>query len=129
MVDTLPGGVALSWASPGCTPGPGGTVACAVGALPVGGQATATLIVMVDSAVEPGTSLENVAAVTAATPDTNMADNTDTADTSITGLASLALDKQGPATVVAGELVTYTIVVSNAGPSDRPSGGGRRRAA
>ncbi len=117
VVDTLPGGVALSWASPGCTPGPGGTVACAVDALPVGGQVTATLVVLVDSAVEPGTSLENVATVTATTAEANPADNTDTADTSITGLAELALDKQGPQTAVAGELITYTLVVYNAGPS------------
>lgn len=116
IVDALPDGVTLAWAGAGCA-GAGGVVACTVGALAAGSHATATLTVTVDGGVEPGTSLENVAAVTAATPDANMADNTDTADTSITGLADLSLDKQGPATVVAGDLITYTLFVANAGPS------------
>ena len=84
---------------------------------------------MVDSAVEPGTSLENVATVTATTAEANPADNTDTADTSITGLANLSLDKQGPQTAVAGELITYTLVVSQRRPVDRPIGSRGRRTA
>lgn len=117
ITDTLPGGVTLDSASTGCALAAGGTVVCGVGTLAPGAQATATLVVRVDSGVEPGASLENTALVGAITPEADAADNQDTADTSITGLADLALDKHGPATVIAGEALTYTIVVTNAGPS------------
>ena len=46
-------------------------------------------------------------------PTNNRAD----ADTSIVGLADLVLDKSGPQTAVAGDLVTYTIRARNDGPS------------
>jgi len=67
--------------------------------------------------LSPGTSLENTATVTSSTSDGDPSNNTDDADTSIIGLAELALSKTGPSTVTAGEQVTYTIVVSNSGPS------------
>jgi len=117
IVDTLPAGGTLVEAGTGCTAGDDGTVTCSVGTLPPGGQVSATLVVLVDGPVEPGTSLENVAVVTAATPDTYMANNVDVATTRVAGLANLALDKQGPPGVVAGKPITYTLVVSNAGPS------------
>lgn len=121
IVDTLPAGVTLVEAGTGCTAGDDGTVTCGVGTLSPGGQVSVTLVVLVDGPVEPGTSLENVAVVTAATPDTYMANNVDVASTRVAGLANLALDKQGPPGVVAGKLITYTLIVSNAGPSTAES--------
>jgi len=71
--------------------------------------------------VEPGTSLEFAAVVTATTADPNPFNNRADADTSIIGFADLVLDKQGPATLVAGERVTYTVIVTNNGPSTAQS--------
>lgn len=121
IVDTLPPDVTVAWASTGCTPGAGSSLVCDVGTLAAGGRTTATIVVSVDSGVEPGTSLENRATVSAMTTEANPLDNTDTADTSITGLADLSLDKRGPQAVVAGERITYTLVVVNAGPSSAQS--------
>ena len=121
IVDTLPAGVTLVGAGTGCSAGDDSTVTCSVGTLSPGGQVSATLVVLVDVPVEPGTSLENVAVVTAATPDTYMANNVDAANTRVAGLANLALDKEGPPGVVAGKLITYTLIVSNAGPTTAES--------
>ncbi len=77
--------------------------------------------VHVASNVEPGTSLEFTAVITATTEDPNPFNNSADADTSIIGFADLALHKQGPATLVAGERVTYTVVVTNNGPSTAQS--------
>ncbi len=75
------------------------------------------LTVALDSTLEPGSSLQFNATVTAATPDPDLTDNTGNSDTSIIGKADLALRKTGPTLLTAGEQVTYTIVVSNYGPS------------
>ncbi len=75
------------------------------------------LVVDIDPAVEPGTSLEFSGVVTSDTPDIDPSNNADNADTSIVSEADLELSKTGdPATVNAGEQVTYTIVVTNSGP-------------
>ncbi|MCC7362611.1 MAG: DUF11 domain-containing protein [Anaerolineales bacterium] len=116
VTDTLPAGVTFGSASLGCAPS-GGQVLCTVGALTAGAQATYTITVTVNSDVEPGTSLENTAVVGSQTPDDNPSNNADDADTSIVGQADVALDKSGPASAVAGEVVTYTIVITNNGPS------------
>ena len=63
--------------------------------------------------------LENQAAVTSQTPDPNPVNNSATAGTTIIGQADLLIHKSGePSRVLAGENLTYTIVVTNAGPSN-----------
>ena len=51
-------------------------------------------------------------------PDPNPANNTATATTTVAAVADLAITKTGPATVVAGANVSYSLVVQNIGPSD-----------
>jgi uncharacterized repeat protein (TIGR01451 family) len=92
-------------------------VVCTVGTLVAGAAAQYRILVRADADIEPGTSLENVAEVTSATRELNPTNNRADADTSIVGLADLVLDKSGPATAVAGDLVTYTIRTRNNGPS------------
>ncbi len=79
------------------------------------------IVVNVDPAVEPGTSLEFGAETTSATPDASADNNSATSDTSVIGLADLVLTKDGPTTATAGSLITYTIVVTNNGPSTSQS--------
>ena len=67
----------------------------------------------------PGT-IANTATITppAAVPDFNPANNTAMASAPIATSADLRVTKSGPATGQRGNNVTYTIVVTNAGPSD-----------
>jgi uncharacterized repeat protein (TIGR01451 family) len=64
------------------------------------------------------TTLTNTASVSSTTADPDPTDNSDTATTTVTALADLSVVKTGPANVVAGGTVTYTLDVSNAGPSN-----------
>jgi uncharacterized repeat protein (TIGR01451 family) len=116
IVDTLPAGVTLTWADPSCVSA-GQVVTCNISTLPNGGTAIRQIVISVDGDLEPGVSLENTAQVTANTPDSDPTNNQDTANTVILCQADLSLDKSGPATVLAGESITYTLVVNNAGPS------------
>ena len=122
--DYLPAEVTFSSASGACqhdgSPNDG-TVTCTLASLAAGDSVQFTIVVTVDSAVEPGTSIENLAVVTSDTPDPDLSNNVDTVDTSILGLADLILRKFGPATVIAGEQITYTILVINDGPSSAQS--------
>ncbi len=117
VTDTLPAGMTYASASPACA-FTAGQVICTLAALDVNASVTFTILVTAASDIIPGTSLENRAVVGSSTPDSNPENNHDNADTSIIALADLGIDKRTVADpVVAGDLVTYTIVVTNYGPS------------
>ncbi|MBN2147374.1 MAG: DUF11 domain-containing protein, partial [Anaerolineales bacterium] len=116
ITDTLPAGATFLYGDSSCVD-TGGVVACTIGTLPDGASATRYFTVTLASDLESGISLENIAFVAADTPDPDLTNNTDDADTTILGRADLALDKTGPTTIVAGEPITYTLLVNNAGPS------------
>ena len=65
-----------------------------------------------------GVTLSDTATVTSATTDPVPANNSSSASTTVTPSADLAITKTGPATVVAGGSVAYSLVVVNNGPSD-----------
>ena len=91
--------------------------------LPAGDAVGLPITVRVDAAVPTGTSLEFTAVVGASTPDSNPRNNAANADTSVIAHADLGLTKNGlPATVLAGDLITYTLVVRNFGPSNAAPG-------
>jgi uncharacterized repeat protein (TIGR01451 family) len=119
VTDTLPAGVTFvsatgtGWT---CTNAGNVSVTCTVAALATG--AVAPTITVVVTAPDQGGSLVNSASVTATTADPNPADNTSTTTTAVTASADLAIVKAGPATVVAGGSVTYTLDVTDNGPSD-----------
>ena len=79
------------------------------------------IVVNVNPAVEPGSSLNFTGQTTSTTPDATPSNNSGNTDTSVIGLADLVLTKPGPATVTAGQQITYTIVVTNRGPSTAQS--------
>lgn len=64
-------------------------------------------------------TLENVASVSASTPDPDLTNNTSETTTTVTASADLSIAKTAaPSPAVPGNLLTYTVSVSNAGPSD-----------
>lgn len=90
-------------------------VNCSLGTLDPAETATITANVPIPS---NATAWSNTATVTTGSfdPDTN--DNSSTVTTVITQSADLVVEKTGTASVVAGNDVTYTITVTNEGPSD-----------
>jgi uncharacterized repeat protein (TIGR01451 family) len=85
--------------------------------LPAGASGSVVFTVTVDTAAS-GT-LTNTAVITSTTSDPFPSSNTDTALTTVTTVADLIISKSGnPASVFAGEVLTYTLLLSNDGPSD-----------
>jgi uncharacterized repeat protein (TIGR01451 family) len=116
VTDTLDSAVTV--ADDGVCSTSGTVVTCPPATMLVGDVITYTLVVTANSSSAPETLLENLAAVTAATADPNPANNSGAAWTRISDRVNLEVSKQGsPTQVYAGEQVTYTIVVTNAGPS------------
>jgi len=119
VVDTLPAGVTFVSSTGGCVQGPIGTLTCSLGDIAAGASRNFGITVMVDGGVPPGTVLLNVATVDAATDDPDPSDNTDDAAVIVTAEADLSVDKTASsASVVAGQTVTFTIQVTNNGPSN-----------
>ena len=104
-----------------CTSGPvAGDISDTVD-LPVGARLDYTAVCLVDPAA--GGDLVNTVSATppAGVADPNLANNTDIDTDTLTPLADLSIDKDdGTTEVFENQPTTYTIVVTNAGPSDAP---------
>ena len=119
IVDTLPAGVTVVVASlpADCVEGVG-TVTCTVSSLDALATATRTFTVTVDPGTPSGTVLTNTATVSSTTTDPDLGNQAAIAQTTIGTSADLSITKSAaPSPVVAGEPLSYTITVSNAGPS------------
>ncbi|GEM_PF-702097 len=115
--DTLPAGETFVSASTGT--GAGAAYSSGnLGTLAASGSTTITLVAMISPAVPNGTTETDTATVASTTSDSNAANNTATFITTVNSSADLAVVKTGPAAVVAGTNATYTLSVTNAGPSD-----------
>src|SRR3989442_533294 len=68
-------------------------------------------------APDEGGTISTPASVSASTSDPNTANNTATESTTVTASADLAITKTGPAQVDAGTSFSYTLTVTNNGPS------------
>ncbi len=131
LTDPLPAGVADPVLPADCSLLTG-TITCAVGELAVGGTATRVISAAVDPTVRG--VLTNTASVTATPLDVDPANNTSTAAAPIGVQGTLTLTKTADADEVAIDApVTYTVTVSNTGPSaalgvsvDRAAAGRRR---
>jgi uncharacterized repeat protein (TIGR01451 family) len=86
-------------------------------ALAAGAVVNLPLTVTVDATVPPGSSLEFGGVLTTVTRDADPTNNRSDADTSVIGQADLSVSKRGPATATAGATVTYTVLVTNTGPT------------
>ncbi len=127
--DPLPAGTTFVSLSPvagwSCTTpavGVGGTVSC-TNALMISGAVDAfTLVVAVVPSTPSGTVLTNTATVTTTTTDPNPANNSATATTTVATSADVSITiVDAPDPVAAGANLTYSVVVSNAGPSNATS--------
>jgi uncharacterized repeat protein (TIGR01451 family) len=126
--DTLPAGTAFvslpavaGWSCTTPAVGSGGTVTCSNASFAVG-SAVFTLTVAVDPSVASGTILSNTAAVTSDTGESSPGNESATATTTVAASADLAVTKiDTPDPVTAGTNLTYTITVTNNGPSNAAS--------
>ena len=117
VTDELPGGATFVGASPGCTLA-GSVVTCAVGTVTAGGTATATVTLAIPAG-STAESLTNVAAVNSSTADPDPANNVAGSSVAVARQANLSVSKTvTPATVVPGQTTTYTVTVTNNGPSN-----------
>jgi uncharacterized repeat protein (TIGR01451 family) len=124
--DTVPADVAVLTVTPSvgsCTAGiPGNPLqptTCTLGTLSALGNATIVVVVKVSPSVPHGTVLNNNATVTSAAADPNNANNSATAAVTVNASADLAIVKTSdkPQYKPSSD-VTYTVMVSNLGPSD-----------
>jgi uncharacterized repeat protein (TIGR01451 family) len=115
LSDPLPSGVTFVSATPtqGSCVRVGSTVTCALGTIATG--ANVTVEIKVDAG-QPAT-ITNDAGVVSTASDPNSANNSASATTTVQPVADLGLTKSdSPDPVLAGQLLTYTLGVSNAGP-------------
>ena len=117
VTDTLPDGMAFV-STNGCAEDSidGGVPTCSLGGLPAGESVSYTITVTVDDDTQ-GT-ITNTATVDSTTPDPNTANNTANEDTTVNQpQADLSISKADDIDpIVAGNTLTYTLTVNNAGP-------------
>ncbi|HVG22897.1 MAG TPA: SBBP repeat-containing protein [Thermoanaerobaculia bacterium] len=114
VTDILPAGATYVSATPSqgnCTGTT--TVTCTLGALADGGTATIALVVR-PTAAGP---LSNTATVAATSPDPNGGNNSATVVAEVGGSANLGIVKTATGAFTAGENGTFTITVTNGGPT------------
>jgi uncharacterized repeat protein (TIGR01451 family) len=122
VTDTLPPEVSYFWSTAGCIENPVGTLTCDLGEIAAGGSTTfeVTVIVPEDLVYNAGgpVMLSNAVEVTSANSDPDLTNNTAAEDTEVIAEADLEVTKSDmPDPVAAGAPLTYTIQVTNYGPS------------
>ncbi len=115
--DPVPVGVSFATLPSGCTE-VASTVSCTVAVVPVGATLTFALVGTFDPTLALGSNVANTASVSAATPDPSTGNNTSTANSTVDTAADLSITKSvSPWPLVPGSPASYTIVVTNHGPS------------
>ena len=125
IVDTVPANTTLIASSlpTGCTTtgtAPGSVITCDLGDVDPTDSASVSFDVIVDSDLAAPATLSNTASTSSATadPDPSTASNEATEETTVGSLADVGIEKSADlATAVPGEELTYTLTVTNAGPS------------
>jgi uncharacterized repeat protein (TIGR01451 family) len=98
------------------------TLTCTDTANMATGTANFTFVVKVNATVPSGTVITQTDSVSSTTPDPNGSNNSATATTYVGSSADLSVtNTPNPVPVLAGTTITYTQVVSNAGPSGATS--------
>ncbi|HYH10201.1 MAG TPA: hypothetical protein VEK11_24345 [Thermoanaerobaculia bacterium] len=128
VTDTLPGTmtfVSLSQSPEvlSCTTpavGAGGTITCTAATMAAGESVTLTLVGHIPDQTPPGQPFDNTATVTTNSLDPNEENNVSTTSLT-TSNADLSVVKSNPGSGTAGQPLTYTITVANAGPDPASS--------
>jgi uncharacterized repeat protein (TIGR01451 family) len=119
--DTLPAGttfVSASGAScSGVAVGSTGTLVCSVGTMAPAASVNIDVRLRILDAAVDGQVLTNAAAVGSATNDPDPSDDTVVDTTTVRRVADVSVLKNGPTTAIAGDRITYTIRIDNAGPA------------
>jgi len=117
VTDVLPAGVSLVTTSIPCS-NAAGTLTCPIGGLSNGVGVAFTVTIAVPSGGPGSATITNTASVTSDQLNTNP-NPTSSVTTTVVYVADLAITKtESPNPAPAGTNITYTIGVSNAGPSD-----------
>jgi len=125
LSDTVPANTTfVSFSAPaGWTPstpavGGTGTVTATKASLASAGTAPFTLVVKVSNSANGSTVITDTATISATTTDPTPGNNSATATTNVNGQADVSVTNSGTPTpnVFAGNNITYSITVSNAGP-------------
>jgi uncharacterized repeat protein (TIGR01451 family) len=120
VVDQLPAGVMYSSDDAGCDTASLPQLTCGLGAIPSGESRTIEIEVTVNG--DAGSTVQtNSATVSGTRTDPNEENNSDEVDLLVLPLSDLSVTKSAPATVRAGQLLTYTLAWANDGPSDSAS--------
>jgi uncharacterized repeat protein (TIGR01451 family) len=118
VTDILPDGV-TGVAAPGCVVSASPLVTCTLGGLAMGGVEVVTITV--SAPITPGV-ITNTAAVTATAIDPDPLNNSAFVTVTVTEQADLAVVKTAePALVAPGDVLTYTVTVTNLGPTSAPA--------
>lgn len=116
LTDTLPAGVTFASGTTGLTAN-GQVVTATIASLASGATSQFTIIVNIDPAAS-GTISNQASVSTTAGTELDVTNNSDIETTVLTPSIDLSITKTDSATTVRnGETLTYTIVVTNAGPS------------
>lgn len=94
--------------------GSGGTVTCTIASLAASSSASFTLTGHVPAG-SGGTEYQNMVTVTSTTPDPNTENNTGVASVTASA-ADVGITKTGPPTGTAGNQISWTLTLANAGP-------------
>jgi uncharacterized repeat protein (TIGR01451 family) len=117
LTDTLPTGISLVSSLPVQSSLSGQTLTWNLGALTSGQSGVIELVLRADSALAHNSIVINHSAIQTSGPDRDLSNNSSSAQTVVLTEANLAITKAGPAVVVAGNQISYTITYSNTGPS------------
>ena len=96
----------------------GGTVTCTAPTVTNGTADTFVLVFNAGANLPNGATITNTATITTTSTDATTADNTSSTISAVITSADVSITKTGPATVTAGQNITYTIQVANNGPSN-----------
>jgi len=125
LSDLLPAGATFVSITPGSgnpeafTFGQSGSTVTetASGAVAAGHSDSFTLVVSAASTLANGAAFNDTASISASTADPNSANNSATAAGTVATSADLSVQVSGPSTANEGDSATYTITVTNSGPS------------
>lgn len=127
VADTLPAGLTYNSSDLSgqdvCAGSSGQNVTCNGPAVASGQSVTFILTVDTSSSLVAGATVDNTAHVAVITPttDPNNANNQSTDSATVVNITDLSVNKTHTGTFTAGEDASYTMTVSNSGPSDTPT--------